>query len=913
MKFANPEWLLLIPALALGGWIWPRLQLVRPLRVAALLLTVLVLVRPQFRQLETGTDLWVLLDRSSSTADLVDKNLPEWKKLIERSKPGRDDRLFLVDYAAEVVRQQPPENIVYTANRQLTRTRLAIDSVLASAKENRPSRILLFTDGFSTEPLEGVGEKLAAQGIPLDYRLLRDPLETDYRLAKISTPPRVQVAEPFVIEIEITGTPDTTIPVSIARNGTQISQTQATLVNGRGTLKFSDRITAPGAHRYSAIITPAEDAHIGNNRSETWMEVTGGPRVLLVTSYAGDPVADVLGRQGFEVEVITEPASLHIGQLAGCRAVVFNNVPAWDIPGEILSSLPFFINAQGGGFLMAGGQHSFGAGGYFGSEIDGLLPVSMELKNEHRKLAVAMAIVMDRSGSMSASVGGSGTTKMDLANEGAARAVELLGAQDAIVVFAVDSEAHEIVPLQSVGPYRDKIRRVIRRIESTGGGIYVYNGLEAAWNELKKADYGQRHIILFTDAADSEQPAKYKRLVKEMTENSTTVSVIGLGTRGDSDAAFIEDIAKRGNGRIFFTKRPRELPNIFSQETVAVARSMFVKEPTPTSATGQWHQISSKPFSWTPTVDGYNLSYLREGATSALDTADEYRAPLIAFQNQGLGRTAAISFALGGDYSETLRAWQGYGDFLQTYTRWLMGDTMPPGIGIRHRLEGTLLSVDLLYDDSWQARFAKNPPELIIAEGTEATSPRTLTWQRMAPGHYTATTDLEEGKLIRGALKAGNSTIPFGPVIVGSSAEWALDPDRLSDLRATSVQSGGRELLELKDAWRSPTTRRFSDIRSPLLLLLLFIVLLDALVTRMGWRMPRFAMPGMFRHNAAEDHAQKAKTDASEHRRHQLRVSGKHPVEKKAPIPKTPTPPTPAPEKFETSTRRSRFDRAKRN
>ena len=71
--------------------------------------------------------------------------------------------------------------------------------------------------------------------------------------------------------------------------------------------------------------------------------------------------------------------------------------------------------------MMAGGKHSFGAGGYFESGVDELLPISMELKNEHRKLAVAMAIVMDRSGSMSAGVAGAGggaggrpMTKMDL-------------------------------------------------------------------------------------------------------------------------------------------------------------------------------------------------------------------------------------------------------------------------------------------------------------------------------------------------------------------------------------------------------------------------------------------------------------------------------------------------------------------
>ena len=65
---------------------------------------------------------------------------------------------------------------------------------------------------------------------------------------------------------------------------------------------------------------------------------------------------------------------------------------------------------------MIGGKQSFAAGGWFGSPVEPLLPVSMELKQEHRKLAVAMAIVMDRSGSMAMNVAGTSLQKMDLAN-----------------------------------------------------------------------------------------------------------------------------------------------------------------------------------------------------------------------------------------------------------------------------------------------------------------------------------------------------------------------------------------------------------------------------------------------------------------------------------------------------------------
>ena len=53
-----------------------------------------------------------------------------------------------------------------------------------------------------------------------------------------------------------------------------------------------------------------------------------------------------------------------------------------------------------------------------------------------------------------------------------------------------------------------------------------------------------------------------------------SVSVIGLGSPTDSDAKFLEDIASRGNGRIFFNADPSQLPALFAQETVAIARSI---------------------------------------------------------------------------------------------------------------------------------------------------------------------------------------------------------------------------------------------------------------------------------------------------------------------------------------------------
>jgi hypothetical protein len=836
ISFTSPEWFFLIPTLLLVGWFWKRTRLFSPLRLALALLLVLVLVEPTWRRQQNSLDLWLLLDRSDSTENLVDKGLPEWQRLLERARPSARDRLKMVNFGADVVESEK-DDPVFSGSRKLTRTGLALETVLALAEEDRPARVLLFTDGYSTEPLDEIGAKLAARGIPLDFRLIRDQVTDDFRVARLDLPARTQVGEPFLLGITVRGHEDREVPLIIQRSGQAIGETKVKLVNGVGRVEFAERLARSGSYLYSAEIRPERDAHAGNNRMERWVEATGGPRLLLVTNYTDDPVARALADLNFVVETV-RPQELRQGQLSGTRAVIFNNVGAFEVPPKFLDSLDFFVRDQGGGFLMVGGDRSFGAGGYFQSSVDDLLPVSMELKNEHRKLAVAMAVVLDRSGSMAVTVDG-GRTKMDLADQGTASAIELLGPADNVTVFAVDSSPYKIVPLTKIGNQKADITGKVRRIQSTGGGIYVYEGLKAGWDELKKADTGTRHMILFSDASDSEEPGDYKRLLKEMTDAGCTVSVIGLGTPADPDAALLEDIAKLGNGRIFFTDRAAELPKIFAQETVTVARSAFIKEPVEVKATGRWAEISPKPFAWLPQADGYNLSYARPDATTSLATTDEYLAPLVAHSLRGIGRTAAVSFPLAGEYSDLVRQWPQYGDFVQTLTRWLMGMDLPPGIGLRHRMDGTRLTVDLLYDTKeWGKRLGSEPPRLRLLEDGPNSVAYEVPWRRIAPGKFSVTRDVEEGAVLRGVIQVGSHALPFGPIMVGTSAEWALEPERIAELRTTSQQTGGRELLDLSDAWLRPVQIRETGLRIPLLLLALAFMLTDTLVTRTGWTLP---------------------------------------------------------------------------
>lgn len=842
MRLTSPEWFLLLPALAVLGWYWSHLKLQRPLRALALLLLVLMAVQPESRRFGDGLDLWVLVDQSDSARELLAPRLSEWETLLQRSK-GSDDRLRYLDFATEAVARgaqlrSGADGQQYSGPTHSTRLNSAALHTLALLDPKRASRLLVLTDGASTEPLDELADRLMAQEVAMDYRLAIREGAGDWRIADLAVPRRVQLQQAFLVEIVVMGDRDGTVSVTLDRDNQTLVTQDVEIIDGVGRLRLSTRLAQPGAAQFTARLSHPQDALSGNNIASQWVEVQAGPRILLLTNYENDPLAAALTAQGFEVELRTDTAQVGIGDLTSTKVVLLNNVPAYRLPSTFLRALDFFITQQGGGLAMIGGKYSFASGGYFGSAIEPLLPVSMELKQEHRKLVTAIAIVMDRSGSMSMTAPGSTLEKMQLANEGAGRAIQLLGDSDLITVFVVDSEAHEVSPLVAVGPNRQQLEDVVRRQQSMGGGIYVYNGLKAAWDQLKQTKVGQRHVILFSDAADSEQPDDYIKLLAEMTAQNATVSVIGLGTEQDSDADFLKDIAQRGNGRIFFSQDATDLPALFAQETVAIARSTFIDEPVAVAGTPGWLEMAAGGIDWLPRVDGYNLSYLRPGASQALVSGDDYAAPMLAFWQRGAGRTASLSFPLGGDFSKLTRDWPGYGGFVRSLTRWLMGEAIPPGLGLRTQLDGSRLKADLFYDETWTSQVAEQGPELLITRAEQPLA-QSIPWLRLAPGHFQASIDLEDATLVRGAVRLGKAALPFGPLNVITNPEWAFDRHRLQELATTATRSGGVERLDLSDIWTAPRASAWIPLTRWLLLAFLLVLLLEAWQTRAGWLLRR--------------------------------------------------------------------------
>src|SRR5205823_993932 len=216
-------------------------------------------------------------------------------------------------------------------------------------------------------------------------------------------------------------------------------------------LMFRDRAATASVYDYTLSVQgPADDPLPENNEARALVSVEG-TRSLLVLSSAGDNSGLVKLLRAGGVQVVgktPEQCNWSLEELAQYSAVAIENVSANQIGASGMETLASWVENTASGLLMTGGQKSYGPGGYFKSPLERILPISMEMRREHRKLSLAIVVALDRSGSMAMPAGG-GRMKIDLADLGTVQVLDLLSPMDEIGVFAVDTEAHEIVPLDS--------------------------------------------------------------------------------------------------------------------------------------------------------------------------------------------------------------------------------------------------------------------------------------------------------------------------------------------------------------------------------------------------------------------------------------------------------------------------------
>ncbi|MFQ5734814.1 MAG: VWA domain-containing protein, partial [Planctomycetaceae bacterium] len=636
------------------------------LRLALVTLCLFGLAGPRWNIGGKGVDVIVVVDRSRSLPKRADKDVVELiDALRDNRAPG--DRVAVITFGRKPHTEQ---GLSATQNAELFSKNVlpdgsdleaALQRALDLADGNRPARILVLSDGEANGPSPYTAARRAREdGVPIDFIGFHAQAVGDVAVRNVTLPETVRPNEPFQFRAVIQSDGDATAKVTLQRDsivGGQILRRQVatrtrTLSSGRNEVVFGDVLPTGGTYRFRIDVDVDGDPRPQNNHWADEVFVDAGPRLLLL-------VKDEAAKSGRLARILTNPKNgvptdvaiaerqpLTKLQLDRYRGVVIENVPADRFGFLKMARLAKFVADRGGGLLMTGGENSFGTGGYFKSPLDEILPVSMELREEHRKLRVAIVVVLDRSGSMQARASG-GRTKMELANLGTEECVRLLSRNDMVSVISVDTSAHVEQPLTPVIG-KEAIYRKIRGIRSTGGGIYVDVALKAAEKELEEArqrGYSTRHVILFSDARDTEISgglgrgnAGARRVVRhvgQMKTDGVTVSIIGLGTDTDVHAGLLKAIAKAGGGNAMFADDARDLPRLFSQDTMNIARNTFLRKddehPDGFAAAPRSEEtfligeLGDGPF---PNVDGYNLTYLRkQTAQAAIVSGDEYKAP----------------------------------------------------------------------------------------------------------------------------------------------------------------------------------------------------------------------------------------------------------------------------------------------
>jgi Mg-chelatase subunit ChlD len=883
MTLTWPFWLILIIPAVLLLWLWPMpSRLLTGLRALTMLLLLMALCGLSLVMPSRRGVVVMVADRSLSMPAGSKERQIEAAALLQRSM-STGDQLAVVSFGQRTAVEQPPQatqfsGFVSDVGGDASNLAEAVELALSLVPPHSPGRLLVLSDGCATgRDVATAATQAAAVGIPVDYRSLSRTGTGDLAVERLDVPSAVGEGEGFLITAWVNSPRSQEVVYELRRNERVIGQGKRSLPTGRSRLVFRDKVADAGSNAYALSVrataeTPADP--VPENNTARFLVGVRGTKPILCISPEGSSLAKVLTAGGLKIDrKAAEQCRWTLADLAGYSAVLIEDTPAGRIGNRGMESLAAWVKQAGGGLLTTGGRNAYGTGGYFKSPLEEVLPVSMELRREHRKFSLAIVVALDRSGSMAAPVPG-GRMKMDLANLATAEVLNQLSAMDQFGCLAVDEKAHEIVPLSDVTD-KAAMQEKILRIESMGGGIYVHEALSRAAAMIATAKAGTRHIILFSDANDSEEPGAYQALLEKITKAGITVSVIGLGTDKDVDAGLLKDIAKLGGGQCMFTEDANELPRLFAQDTFLVARSAFQEELTAVRATAGLSALTPQAFGELPQVGGYNLCYLRPGANLAAVTLDEYQAPLVAAWQAGSGRVLSFTGQADGPYSGPLAKWPRAGDFYSSLSRWVS----PPdqGLGsnmlLTQDLRGSVCRVQLHLDSERSAAPFRSPPKLTVLRQQQGDKPQVEPWPLSWTSADVLSVDVPLGgdQTLLTSLEVpgvGRTTLP--PVCLPYSAEYAPRDGAEGErtLQQLARATGGTERIDLASTWGAiPQKPRLVPLAPWLLLAATVVFLFEVLQRRTGllsirWRMPAIRIRRPRRTTAISEPAVAASRDS---------------------------------------------------
>ena len=701
-----------------------------------------------------GIDIIVLVDRSNSMPVETETRAKELIQILEKEMQA-GDRMSVVSFAQNVHIDEPLEAKSFQGfapieQRDASNITLALTQALELIPNNRPGRIVLISDGKNTDAeYDLVRNKAQARNIPIFLRLIEKNTLQDIAITDIQHNASISKGESVSVQTHIYSPSNKEVTIRIDRNGHPIATGKKQLHAGFNSIQLYDTPTDGGIQEYEVIIESDTDVVLENNRG-VFAVLVEGPKKVLVINSSG--MANTLSKSIEGSSIIVDTIApgerpFTLSMLSQYQAVVVQNIPATAFTTVELQNMVHYVTELGGGFWMTGGRSSFGMGGYLHTPIEDILPVDLQIRESRKKVGIALGIALDRSGSMGMDVGPN-LTKIDLANQGAYAAINLLSPIDSVVVHAVDTENHTVIPLQAVVD-ANSLKKEVLGIESEGGGIYVYAALEGLYTTLQNATQTNKHIVLFADAGDAEEEKDVTPIIAKITDAGITISVIALGTPQDSDANFLANVALQGGGDIYFTVNPAQLPALFAMDTMISSKVAFVDTQTPVEAVLGLHMLGGDILTM-PELQGYNISFYKNGSEVGYRSKDEDHDPILTMKQFGLGKSVAFTGQIGGDFGTNMDNWSGLSKFSKTIITGISSGSSPnlPYMGVQREGKTQVYTVE----------STKGPPVASVYSPTGEVIPLQFTsvaentyearLEHTTPGIHVATVTTDAGSVL---------------------------------------------------------------------------------------------------------------------------------------------------------------------
>lgn len=840
LEFARPLLLLLLPAyIALiylidrrGGRRSRRIKhrVARVMRCLLTCLCVLALAAPSVVLPGGQQAVWILADASASARGMQDQMTQSVRTALENKDASVNAGVIAFGGNAMVEKplaQDGTYNGVTTAvDAQASDLSSALTLASALLPEDAQGRIVVLSDG-ATEDVRAAAQQLAARGVTVDFQSFSGDALPDAQISQLNVPSRVYQGQSFTVTVQVTANHDTAGTLVLYQNRTPVSSREVTLRRGDNNFTFRDTAADTGVVTYEARLISEGDSCAQNDSMGGYVYVQGAPKLLLVEGRQGEgsEMAAMLSAAAMQYETVL-PAQLPYDaeQLRQYDGVVLVNVDYDAADEEQWAALDSAVRVLGRGLTVIGGDSSYALGGYRGSRLEDMLPVTIDVRNKLDLPSLALMLVIDKSGSMSD--GMFGTTRLELAKEAAMRAAEVLTPNDQVGVIAFDDAAKWVVNLQKAEDV-EAIQNQIGTIRP-GGGTAFFTALYEATYALMNAQAQQKHIIFLTDGEAGD--TGYLQLCDIMQQNDITLTTVAVGS--GADQATLRTLAQQGGGRAYAANEFDNLPKIFTKETYLVSGS-YVQNRTFTPVITE--QSALTDFEGFPQLSGYLAA--TEKSLAAVSLMSDREDPILAWWQYGAGRVVAFMADSRGAWTSEFLQWDQAAAFYGGMAAFTLPGEEREGQLTTER-QGDALRIVYTAPEGAQTGLSTSVTAL-LPDGTQTQ----LALQESAPGVYEG--EIAAAQLGAYALRVEQrdasgelQRVMEGGAVNGYSGEYDLrNQNAESTLPYLSALTGGREITDSAEMLKSThaVVRARRDLTQPLLWALMVLLLCDIALCRLSW------------------------------------------------------------------------------